>query len=97
MNKKWSFALCDEEGGEYLHLSESEENLSDSELDAENELDDRALLDAVVNDGRSTEDFVWENMQNYKGKRENFTDSVQPQFAARHVTEIMFILNRFFF
>jgi cytochrome c556 len=36
-----------------------------------------AFIDAVVNDGsdeddNATQDFVWENMRNYKGQRENF-------------------------
>jgi hypothetical protein len=86
--------LCDEVG-EYLLLSESEQNLSDSESDTENELDNCALLDAVVNDGSATQDFVWENTQNYNGQRKNFMGSAGPQVAAKHVTEIMVILNCF--
>jgi hypothetical protein len=91
----WSAVLCNDEVGEHLFLSESEQNLSDLEFYNENELNDRPLLDAVVNDGSATQDFVWENMQNYKGQRENFTGSVGPQVAAKHVTEIVVILNCF--
>jgi hypothetical protein len=52
--------------------SKSEESLSDSERDSEYELDDCAVLDVVV-DGDSDQDdiiqdFVWEDMNNYKGK-----------------------------
>jgi hypothetical protein len=61
---------------EYLHLRESEKRLSESEFDIDNELDDHALLDAVVNYGSVNHNFVWENMQNYKGQRENFMGSV---------------------
>jgi cytochrome c556 len=70
--------------GEYLHvlLRESEQSLSDSECDTDE-------------DDSATQDFVWENMQNYKEKRENFTGNVGPQGAAKHVTEIVVILNCF--
>jgi cytochrome c556 len=55
--------------------------LSYSKFDTDSELDDRSLLDAVINDSRDeddsiTQDFVWENMQNYKRQRENFMGSV---------------------
>jgi hypothetical protein len=48
--------------------------LSDSECDSENDLYDCAVLDIVV-DGDSDQDdiiqdFVWEDMNNYKGQRE---------------------------
>jgi hypothetical protein len=93
--------LCEDEVRECLLLSESEQSLSDSKFDTENELDDHAFLDAVVNDGcneddRATQDFVWENMQNYEGQRENFTGSVGPEGAAKHVTESVDIFKLFF-
>jgi hypothetical protein len=78
--------------GECLLGSISEESLSDSEFDSDNELDDCALLDVMV-DGDSDydddiiQDFVWEDMNFYKGQRENFTGSVGPQGAAKQVTE----------
>jgi cytochrome c556 len=92
MSKKRSAVFCEDEVRECLLLSELEQSLSDSEFDTENELDNHAFLDAVVNygsdeDDSATQDFVWENMQNYKGQRENFTGSVGPQGAAKHVTE----------
>jgi hypothetical protein len=63
--------------GEYLLQTKSEQSLSDSEFDTENEMDVHAFLDAVVNDGSdednsATQDFIWENMQNCKGPQENF-------------------------
>jgi hypothetical protein len=39
---------------------------------------------------------VWEDMNNYKGQRENFTDSVGPQGVAKEVTEIMDVFELFF-
>jgi hypothetical protein len=58
------------------------------EFDSENELDDFALLDIVVDDNIDEDDdiiqdFVWEDMINYKGQRENFTGIVGPQDAAK--------------
>jgi hypothetical protein len=74
---------------ETLLGSESEESLSDLECDSENELDDCTVLDVVM-DGDSDQDiiqdFLWEDMNNYKGQRENFTGSVGPQGAVKQVT-----------
>jgi hypothetical protein len=71
-SRKRSAVLCDDDVKECLLASESEESLSDSELDSENELDDCDHLDVVVDDGSDEDDiiqdFVWENMNNYKGK-----------------------------
>jgi hypothetical protein len=57
------------------------ESLSDSDFDTENELDDRALVHAVGNEGSNEDDsanqeFVWEDMENYRGQRKHFTGSV---------------------
>jgi hypothetical protein len=54
-------------------------------------LDDCILLDAVINDSGDeddiiTQDFVWENIQNYKRQRENFMGNVGPQGAGKHMT-----------
>jgi hypothetical protein len=56
--------------------SESEESFSDSEFDSEYELDDCALLDIVVDDNSDEDDdiiqdFVWEDMNNYKEQRDS--------------------------
>jgi hypothetical protein len=34
-------------------------------------------------------------MENYEGRRENFTGSVGPQVAAKHIMEIVDIFNCF--
>jgi hypothetical protein len=63
-SSKRSGVLCDEEVEEYLPVSEYEKSLSHLECYSDNELDDCALLEAVVN-GDSDEhddiikDFVW--------------------------------------
>jgi hypothetical protein len=92
-SRKRTAVLRDEEV-EYLLQSESEQNLSDSDLDTESELEARALIDTVITEGSDEDDsarhdFIWENMENYKGRRANFTGSVGPQGAAKHVTEIV--------
>jgi hypothetical protein len=72
-----------------------------SDFDTENELEDRALIDTLGNDGSNedddsgTPDFMWENMQNYRG-REFFTGSAGVQGAAKHVMEIVDIFELFF-
>jgi hypothetical protein len=35
------------------------------------------------------QEFVWEDMNNYKRQRENFTSSVGPQGSAKQVAEIV--------
>jgi hypothetical protein len=55
----------------------------------------------VVNDGRGeddsvTQDFVWGKHGKLFGQRENFMGSVGPQWAAKHVTEIMNVFELFF-
>jgi hypothetical protein len=77
-SRKRSAVVCDDEVKECLLGSESEEILSDLEFDSENELDDCALLDVVVDDNNDEDndiiqDFVWEDMNSYKRQRENFT------------------------
>jgi hypothetical protein len=73
-SRKWPAVLCDYEIGDCLLDSESEESLSDSECDNENEFDDCAVLNVVVN-GESDQDdtiqdFLWghEQLQGTKGK-----------------------------
>jgi hypothetical protein len=69
--------------GECLLCSESEEGLPDSEYDSANELDDCAFPDVVVggdsdDDDEIIQNFVWEDMNNYKGQKENIMGSVEP-------------------
>jgi hypothetical protein len=47
-SRKWSAVLCDDEMGECLLVSESEERLSGLESDSDNKSDDCAFLDIVV-------------------------------------------------
>jgi hypothetical protein len=58
---------------ECLLSREAEENLLDAEFDSENEMDDHALLDVVVDDNTDKDDiiqdFVWEDMKHYKGQK----------------------------
>jgi hypothetical protein len=75
--------------------SDSEQNLSDSGSDIENELEDRALLDTVENDDSAIQAFVWQNMDNYRGQRENFTGSVGAQGAAKHVRKLWMLSSYF--
>ena len=81
--------------------SDSEQSLSDSDFDTENELDDHVLIDAVGNKGSDENDsvnqeYVWEHMENYRGQREHFTCSVGAQGPAKDVTEIVDVFELFF-
>jgi hypothetical protein len=69
-SKKRSAVLRDEKL-ECLLLIDSKRNLSESDSDTENELEDRAVLDTMRNedsheDDSATQAFIWENMENYK-------------------------------
>jgi hypothetical protein len=66
---------------ECLLGNESEESLSDLELDGKNELNSCNLLDVVVEDNSDQDDdiiqgFVREDMNYYKEQNENFMGSV---------------------
>jgi hypothetical protein len=98
-SKKHSAVLGEEEL-ECLLQSDSDQSLLDSDSDSENELEDRAVLDTMRNeesneDDSGTQAFIWENMQNYKGQKENFMGSVGPQGPANGVMEIVGIFNCF--
>jgi hypothetical protein len=41
------------------------------------------------------QEFVWEDMNNYKGQREHFMGCAGPQDAAKHVTVIVVIFQLF--
>jgi hypothetical protein len=74
----------------FFLVSEYEESLSGSKFDSNNEVDNFALLHVSVNgdsddDNDIIQDFVWENMENYKGQRKNFTGSVKSQGTAKQV------------
>jgi hypothetical protein len=57
-SRKRSAILCDDEVKECLLGSKCEESLLDSEFDSENELDDCALLDGVVDDNSDEDDDI---------------------------------------
>jgi hypothetical protein len=97
---KQSVVLRDDEVGECLLGTEYEKSLSDSEFDSDNELDDCALHEVVVDDDSDEDDdiiqdSVWEDMYYYKGQREHFTGSVGPQSAAKQATEIVDVFELF--
>jgi hypothetical protein len=71
------------------------------EFDSKNELDDCTLLDVVVDDNIDEDDdtvqeCVWEDMNNYKGQRENFSGSIGTQSAGKDVTEVLDVFKFFF-
>jgi hypothetical protein len=73
-SRKWPAVLPDDEVEDCLLGSESEESLSDSECDSENELDDCAVLDVVVNGDSDHDDIIQDckgghqQLQGTKGK-----------------------------
>jgi len=74
----------------------SDESLSDSSSDSirssDNETDDIAVADAIINDDSGDEeeilhrDFRWETMDNYTGHREVFSCDFGPRNGAENVT-----------
>ena len=74
----------------------SDESLSDSSSD--NETDDIAVADAIINDDSGDkeeilhQDFRWETMDNYTGHREVFSCDFVPRNGAENVT----LYNGFF-
>ncbi|PNF24933.1 hypothetical protein B7P43_G09365 [Cryptotermes secundus] len=59
------------------------------------------FFDAVGNEGSDEDDsanqeFVWEDMQNYRGQREHFTGSVGAQGPSKDLTEIVDVFKLFF-
>jgi hypothetical protein len=74
--------------------------LLDLKFDTENQFNDHAFLDSVINDSSdedasSTQDFIWETMQTSKGLREYFTSSAGSQGTEKYVSENVDILNCF--
>jgi hypothetical protein len=64
---------------------------TDLEFDSDDKLEDCACLDAV--NGENNEDHIKHDMNNYKGRRENFTGSVKPHGVAKQGTEIVDIFE----
>jgi len=74
----------------------SDESFSDSNSDSvtssDNEIDDTAVADAIINDDSGDEeeilhrDLRWETMDNYTGHREVFSCDFGPRNGAENVT-----------
>jgi len=77
----------------------SDESFSDSSDD--NEIDDVAIADAVINvdsggDEILHQDFVWETMDNYTGHREVFSCDFGTRNCAENVSDIVECFKLFF-
>ena len=76
----------------------SDESLSDSSSESisssDNEIDDTAVADAIINDESGYEeeilhrDFRWESMDNYTGHREVFSCDFGPRNCAENVSDV---------
>jgi hypothetical protein len=81
-------------------LYNSEDKLSDT---SDNEVDDVAVADAIINNDSGDEDeicnnynFIWEGTDNYRGKRENFCGECGPRNGAENVKNILDCFQLFF-
>ena len=83
----------------------SDESLIDSSSDSvsscDNEIDDIAVADAIINDDSDEEeilhrDFRWESMDNYTGHREVFSCDFGPRNGAENVSDIVQCFELFF-
>ena len=84
----------------------SDESLSDSSSDSvsssDNEIDDIAVADAIINDDSGDEeellhrDCRWETMDNYTGHREVFSCDFGPRNGAEKVNDIVQCFELFF-
>jgi len=84
----------------------SDKNLNDSSSDSvsssDNEIDDIAVADAIINDDSGDEeeilhrDFRWETMDSYTGHREVFSCDFGPRNGAENVSDIVPCFELFF-
>jgi len=84
----------------------SDENFSDSSIDgvssSDNEIDDIAVADAIMNDDSGDEeeilhrDFMWETRDNYTGHRKVFGCDFGPRNSAENVSDIVQCFELFF-
>ena len=84
----------------------SDESLSDSSSDSvsssDNEIDDIAVADAIINDDSGDEEeilhrnFRWETMDNYTGHREMLSCDFGPRNGAEKVSDIVQCFELFF-
>jgi hypothetical protein len=75
-SRKRHIVLCDGEVGNSLPSSKSEESLSDSECDSENELDDCAVLDVVMDGGSDQDDVIQDCMGRHGQLQGKITDQL---------------------
>jgi len=74
----------------------------DSVSSSDKEIDDVAIVDAVINDDSGDEeeilhqDFVWETLDNYTGHREVFSCEFGPRNGAENVSDIVECYKLFF-
>jgi len=86
--------LTDNEVLEIVYNSDKSfsDSNSDSVSSSDNEIDDIAVADAIINDDSGDEeeilnrDFRWETMDNYTGHREVFSCDFGPRNGAENVT-----------
>jgi len=83
------------------HISLSDSS-SDSVSSSDNEIDDTAVADAIINDDSGDEekilhrDFRWETMDNYTGHREVFSCDFGPRNGAESVSDVVQCFELFF-
>jgi hypothetical protein len=97
MAKRSANVLSESEVENLLH-SDSEQSLCESDSSVTS---DRAFIDAVEyvdsdEDQSANEEFMWEDMESYRERRENVTGSVGPQGLAKDVTDIVELFELFF-
>ena len=98
--------LRDREIVEILYNSDDNDSSSIfSDSGSDNEVDDVAVVDAIVNDDSGDEDapvielqtnFIWEDMNNYHGRREIFTGECGPRNIAENIIDIVDSFELFF-
>jgi hypothetical protein len=87
-------------------LYNSEDELSDASIfsdSSDNEVDDVAVADAIINNYSGDEDeicnnynFIWEGTDNYRGKREHYCGDCGPRKGAENVKNILDCFQLFF-
>jgi len=74
---------------------------SDSVSSGDNEIDNTAVADAIINEDSGDEeeilhrDFGWETVDNYTGHREVFSCDFAPRNGAENVSDIYIVLSFF--
>jgi hypothetical protein len=95
-SKRKKRVIPDEDAKLLLECRDSDLNSVDSEVDIDHSVDDIAVVDMIVNDAdddneaeaASAGTFVWEDVANCEGQREQFRGGFGPQGAAKEFQEI---------